>query len=595
MKQAPVGPEERKSILKKIYHALRQSPMFTHYSVEHIRDSAIKSEQLTFDRSFSKQEYMQAMHTKLAKIEKSYIMNSDEILREMGSKAPTHAEPLQVNHSINMYREPLESSYKGDLNEYQMHPKKIDQEFVSLTNNLGRGINFSFVPEGSNSHISRMRTIPANTPSGMGGFMGSNITMNGGMGLGGMNMNINSSKARSSAQANSALGKTDSFGSHGGQMNMSSSGHVLAGHGISGIKGGMGPGYVGPISLNSAFGQSSSSNSNLNINKGGMYGYLNINGCSTNNQGINGGANGRRAHGNGMPNIIKLDPLTDLGSMQNPRAVRNEIKPLDLQDISTPREGLSMNAGMNLHGSSLAFSGVSEINNMNNFSRMGMNEHLAEMPSSIGGISLTGGGLHRTGAAGSTNTATKLNNSRMYAADRSSKGGVSGQLVHEVKPIDIKEEKQKIRSNAERAESPEMTDSVKMSPREKGKAYEKKQENTAGEEIESIVKEVEKMEEVVCTHKNLFPRWEKQRKVFYDLEEMLHQKIRGPEIEIESVEGILQQLKRHIITLTQEIKEGRSLTFRKRLGRISSAFMQRQKIQPEYQFMSTEELLLEYN
>jgi KIX domain len=84
MEGATVEPQERKAILKRMFHALRRSPMFSHYTIEHIRGSAIKAEQMTFDRSRNREEYVAAMNAKLLKIEKSYVMNVEEMKKEMG-------------------------------------------------------------------------------------------------------------------------------------------------------------------------------------------------------------------------------------------------------------------------------------------------------------------------------------------------------------------------------------------------------------------------------------------------------------------------------------------------------------------------------
>lgn len=92
----PVEPHERRAILKKIFQALRKSPMFSHYAVEHIRDSAIKAEQMTYDRSRTREDYIKAMHSKLMKIEKSYVMNVEEIKRELAHGAQP-SQPLQVS------------------------------------------------------------------------------------------------------------------------------------------------------------------------------------------------------------------------------------------------------------------------------------------------------------------------------------------------------------------------------------------------------------------------------------------------------------------------------------------------------------------
>ncbi|KAI5190573.1 hypothetical protein NEMIN01_1111 [Nematocida minor] len=595
MKQAPVGPEERKAILKKIYHALRQSPMFTHYSVEHIRDSAIKSEQLTFDRSFTKQEYMQAMHTKLAKIEKSYVMNSEEILREMGNKSSQiKPEPIPVNGAMGMFRDPMGKPHQPEMDEYSMHSqKKTGQEFVSLTSNpQGRGINFSFIPD--DSRMPRIRPInnKPNSHAGMGGVSGSGIM---GMQMGNAGgvqayqhnlMGIN--KTHQSQKQEMFAPQSNSLNGH---MMMSSHGVSGLGTGVGLHTGAMGGGFNSRPHGGSGMGASA-------MNSSGMFAGS-INGCT-------GGSSSAARGYNPVPNIIKLDPITDLGHMQSPRTNRSEVKTVEVKEMKTPRDLAGEKAKkdgfigqtMGRMEPFVSLGGFGSVEEINSFNRMrGLDDHMGDMQGislGMGGISL-GPTLHRSGSAGSTNTATKLNNSnRMHSLDRASKANLSMAGVHEIKPVEIKiEEKARARDKTEKIDSPVSNDPME-SPRAKP-SHEKKKDQKWREDIEQILMEVEKMREVIATHKSIFSRWEKQRKVFYDLEAMLHQTIEESPGNMEGVQGIFQQLKRHIIALTMEIKEGKSLTFKKRLGRISSAFMQKQKMQPEYQFMSTEELLLEYN
>ncbi|KAH9385335.1 uncharacterized protein NEMAJ01_0231 [Nematocida major] len=587
MKHAPVGPEERKSILKKMYHALRQSPMFTHYSVEHIRDSAIKSEQLTFDRSFTKQEYMQAMNVKLAKIEKSYVMNSEEIIREMGNRPQIKSDLAPAGRPMGTYRDQMDP-YKID-GEYSMHPKKAEQEFVSLTNSPhGRGINFSFVPD--EGHASRIRSVAPGNHMGMGG---PNITM-GGMGV---PLGMGSQKMPSHPQRHGMPVGGGGSGMNGSEMYGMPSGHIHGGHPLSGMNPGMGGMHSMPLGSGYGPGKTPQKPS-----KAGMYGHLNINspegamgGHMNVSMSMSGAGGLGRVQGSGMPNIIKLDRMPEMGSAQGPRGARNDVHPIDIKEINLPREPVGVMPkgpapGMDSPEGFVPMRGFGA-SEAGGFSRLTMNEHLGEIP----GLNLTGG-LHRTGAAGSTNTATKLNNSnRMYPSERSSKSGMAGPLsMHEAaasdaRPVDLPRARPKI----DKIESP-----LHVSPQESSpKSVRSAEKKNAGvqNEVDEILKEIQKMGDVLNAHEGMFPRWEAQRKPFYDLEKVLLVKIKTPESEMESARGIFQQMKKHIITLTMEIKEGRSLTFKKRLARISGAFMQKQKMQPEYQFTLTEELLLEYN
>ncbi|EIJ87564.1 hypothetical protein NEPAR06_1322 [Nematocida parisii] len=598
MKHAPVGPEERKSILKKIYHALRQSPMFTHYSVEHIRDSAIKSEQLTFDRSFTKQEYMQAMHSKLKKIEKSYVMNAEEILREMGNK-PGHMqpEPIHVSRPMGMFRDQVDKPSNSDMEEYSMHSqKKTGPEFVSLAGSQqGRGTNFSFIPDDSHMGRARPRNPAPHMVSGINSHSGPSGM---GMGLGG-GCDINNSSMQGYSQT--IPGSTPI---NNPEMSSSQTNHMGGNQFINMHMQRMPNPQMGMHSMNNSFGQPAGQSININ-NKPGGYGLVSVGAARNGPIDIGGNINRVSVQG---PNIIKLDPMTDLGSISGGRDSRNEmgLKGVEVNSINPTmqRDTLrGINTGMAKSMGRLdpfvpigGFGGAGE---GSEFSRMGV-DHMGDMQGigmGMGGITL-GNVLHRTGAAGSTNTAAKMNNTRMAPPNHYSKGGALGPISHEVKPIKLRqEEKLKARPKIDRIESPVHISPVESSPRAGGKKYEKKKEaqSQTEEELKKITEEIKKMDEVLSTHQSIFPRWEKQRRLFYNLEDVLNAKIKEPNEEIENILGIFQQMKRQIITLSQEIKEGNSLTFKKRMGRISSAFMQKQKAEPEYQFVSTEELLLEYN
>ncbi|EHY64693.1 hypothetical protein NERG_02312 [Nematocida ausubeli] len=632
MKQAPVGPEERKSILKKIYHALRQSPMFTHYSVEHIRDSAIKSEQLTFNRSYTKQEYMQAMHAKLAKIEKSYVMNAEEILREMGNKSgQVLPEPIHITRPMGIFRDQMEKPPNPDMDEYQMHiPKK--PEFVSLTGGTNRGINFSFIPDDPHAGRPQPRS---GTPHMQPEI--TRMTVPPGMGLGGGDIPGAPSGYSHAMPINTTITGTEMYPGHvnvGTHLNSSTgSSHINNGHlnnstgNSSHINNSIGSSHVGSSHLNSShinnghitnshINNGHAGNSAVNNNVGhtqflnpetrynpkmgmhgingapGQYGFINVG--KTRNTSIGMGApGGRPAPMN--HNIIKIDPLTDLGSIPSTREGRSEmnINPVEVNGMNMQRDALggmnkSISQSMGRLEPFMPIGGFSTEGEANAFPRMGM-EHFPEgqpINMGLGGISL-GSVLHRTGAAGSTNTAAKMNSTRAPGTQFA-----KGTGVHEIKPVKVRqEEKAKVRPKLDKIESPLQEVSAESSPR----PVSKKKESQTEQELKKISEEIEKMNEVLATHQSIFPRWEKQRNLFYSLEDVLNAKIKNPNEEIENIQGIFQQMKKHIIVLTQEIKEGDSLTFKKRMGRISNAFVQKQKTEPEYQFMTTEELLLEYN
>lgn len=553
MKHGPVGPEERKEILRKIYHALRQSPMFTHYSVEHIRDSAIKSEQLTFDRSHTKQEYMTAMNMKLAKIEKSYVMNTEEILREIGNKTKhinTEQHPIN-NGPMRMYRETGNMMHNTEISdEYSGHtkpPGPAGQEFIPLTSNSqGREINFSFIKDEGRGHI-------RNSLGQINNIAQMQIP-NLSLGLSG----ANGYKAQNSHAGHLQMGQRGSGGIN--RINMQPEGHVN--------------GFTGALASSTAHMKAPPK---TGIYAGGMGGYSTAQGPMN------------RVHNSAhMANIMKIDTGADL--------LGSDHKKQKQKIAEIPEIGLSRDT-VNTH------SREGHIRQIDPFAPLGSGgpgdissfSVLRDPGRDIHGMGLGGLGMnpsmHRSGSAGSTNTVTKLNNSRMAMhIERSGKSVKNNNGQDSIRAEEKAKQKEKEKADDLLVEAEEEKDLKEKTPEEIREIEWK-------EELAGILCEIEEMKEVVETHRSIFSRWEKKREVFYGLEKMIEQTAQeqGTSEGAERVQGIYQELKKHVITLSKEIKEGKSLTFKKRLGRISGAFMQKQRAQPEYQFMSTEELLLEYN
>ncbi|KAF7683746.1 hypothetical protein TCON_1041 [Astathelohania contejeani] len=63
-----IHPDERKQLLIELFKTLKQSPQFSRYSNEQLKASSIRAEQQCHDESRTREEYMQAMADKFARI-----------------------------------------------------------------------------------------------------------------------------------------------------------------------------------------------------------------------------------------------------------------------------------------------------------------------------------------------------------------------------------------------------------------------------------------------------------------------------------------------------------------------------------------------
>ncbi|KAI5173090.1 hypothetical protein NEFER03_2068 [Nematocida sp. LUAm3] len=429
MKNEQVTPEERKSILKKMFHTLRQSPMFSHYSIEHIRDSAIKSEQLTYNRSVSKQEYFQAMHAKLLKIEKSYVMNTEEILREISRKEknssakPSEGYPRAYEESDSL------NAFRG------RHSEKQTQREDSVERETEEFSSKETLPPG------RTYSIPVHPHRSS------------------LNLDFNSSKS-SILSEGCFLGEDLPLSSNPGITPLSME-HIPA---------------HSPYQRGRAKNESVE---DISLSVGNNY----------------------------------------YGDEQIDQRLWKEIKPLTPQDLD-----------------------VEKVTPMQNFL-------------------LNGKSLHRTGTAGSTNTITKMNATKM--------------------PIS-KTYKASVKTEKEESTSKKRVTS--LFPQEETPQH---VNTSAGvkDEVSSLWKEVDQINSVVDTHKNLFPKWEAQRKILYELESTIRMKAKCPGApDVEILQGILQQMKKQAIVLTQEIKQIDGVPFKQRLFSISSAFSQKEEENSSYLF-----------
>lgn len=463
MKHALISPEERRAILKKIFYALRQSPMFSHYSVEHIRDSAIKSEQLTFERSHMRQDYLHAMHAKLLKIENSYVMSGDSNLRD------------------------------AEKNPYMRSIHKL-------------------------SHI-----------EGIGGPKESEDSLEE-QGQGGILY---------SGQKRKPMESIPGFGNRRGSFSSFSIGQ-----------------QVNPIKMS----PDTSRDGVASISKSeGFNNYRPPN--------MHGGIDSRLIREN--ERIARENAL--FAAELNPKAeeIKNIDKNMQRNNLGNiPTDSFGMRSEEKYMESSLEEIKKIQMNGLEELSRIRRVEGMEKKPVDIGMImGGIGSGMHRIGAAGSTNTVTKMNSSKERLS-RSPK-----YIASEPSPTQVETGFFSEKSRVERREGQKS-------------ATEKKKEEDAGEEqIKLFLKDLRQMKTVIETHKELFPKKDAERKAMLELEKMLEEQIKSKKkTNIEAIQGMLHQMKKQVILLTSEIRQKKEHTFKKTLERISSAFARRKSAQPEYRF-----------
>jgi len=497
MKQALVSPEERKEILKKIFNALRQSPMFKNYSVERIRDSAIKSEQLTFDKSVNRKEYIQAMHTKLLKIEKSYVMNSEEIIREI-SNAKIHATKPDAPAKTSATAM-LGGAFPNPSEEYE--GKKRDSEFVPLLP-ISRNINFSFIP-------GEQRPAP-----GSGPISHANPQQ------------LSTSSQRQPPESSRA----DAIREQNEKSRMKFIHKDLP--------------YSAPQQpIYKIYGKSRSD-----------------------------------AERNTALRLLSEEEYQRARAKHNlPDKAKTEAKEAVPDEEAKRRKILGATNTSSFIGGREGLFGRGEL--------IGRPEE-AQKPMHIGGIGLgkipalqkiVPGGVHRTGAAGSTSAAARINAGKGAPFQGSRKKAEEEQSDEEVYEGQVLgRADRKIR---DREKPAEMTEGELRKIR-------------LAEMVQSAKKEAEEMKKIVEMHRKLLPRWERQRAIFGELEETFQNMSKEKDMNEENEEvirGIVQQMKKQIIILASEINEWQTSSFRKRLSGISGAFQHRKKADPEYLFCSTED------
>lgn len=480
--EPPAVPEERKSILRKIFQALRQSPMFSHYSVEHIRDSAIKSEQLTYDRSRTRQEYMQAMHAKLLKIEKSYVMNTEEIMREIAWKKQQRAKDLAAGTATGLekYGPALQSSSAlcreardSLLQERDFSPaKKTGSEFVPL-GQMQPETGFSFT------------------------FLGDD--------------------GKSGDQA-------------GARIQPSVTGRSVSPHRAQG-----GPQHFADI------------------------------------QGLSGEAQG--------PGLLQKPVFAPMASFDKQETVKTvletEHKPKRMQIIRTGLScvgssgskilGLQHTVGPDQGIVPLVPMSVLDEAPCRNVRGRDVLEPLS------GPVHSQAPFFRPGGAAGSTSTATKLNNGAVLAQ---SAEGKKAQTSTSPGP-----------APAEKSLGEDQEDaSPIISPGPQKKTAD---QDLSPEEVEGVEKEIESMQSVLGAHRTLFVHGSAQRKVLEELDAVLRDRIHREKCrDSEQIHGVLQQMKKQVIILSNEIQHYKTMPFRRRLLRVSAAFLYKMQEQPEYRFFA---------
>lgn len=475
----PVNLEERKGVLKKIFYALRQSPMFSHYSVEHIRDSAIKSEQLTFERSQTRQEYMHAMHAKLQKIENSYVIGGDAAMREAG-------KPPYI-HSMHKIQKPSPGSMPRAHKEAEEEMNEQAPVYSAGHNNSVRRVNGFENRRGPFNTFNVMHPISPlqinQEPQDKNGFNPYQAQR--------MYGSLDARDARIVIPSE-RMGKEHS------------SAHIM-------------------------------DRMQKNIE----------------NPGVN-------------TNPLNTNPGTRNMYIDDTRAGKEKMyMEGNMEDIKKMQTGgieeLSRIGGINggIVGRDKKIFGIGGMNGMGLV---------------MGGI---GSGMHRIGAAGSTNTVTKMNSSKSYLS-RSPKYVEEETRTkrHNTPPPDEKskvvEKKTAQKASERKADIEEKT---------------KKEREEQKKQINQLQKEIEQMKIVVETHKELFPEKESKRKIMHELEDVFAEQVNNEDsISIESVYGTVHQMKKQAIVLTSEIRQKKENSFRKTMERISSAFSRRKSIDPEYFF-----------
>ncbi|KAI5181848.1 hypothetical protein NEOKW01_2005 [Nematocida sp. AWRm80] len=719
MKQAPVSPEERKTILKRMFHALRQSPMFSTYSVEHIRDSAIKSEQLTFDKSFTRNEYMQAMQAKLIKIEKSYTMNSEDILREMNNKM--HGGQKRVQVGVEPQEQEMDQSVSLQSKYLGQNKKLAGQEFVPLGTNIATNgmVSLSFMPDTNTGRMARgysqntsqstnylgdqphsmLNTYQINRAATMSmdsmhseGYRKGNT--NGVHDIPGRQTGsgyIHDSPAWNNMPAeglfhNGGLPLSSQNGSNGIDGHMSST-SMASGAGLKGV------GVLGIPNTQRQLEPNQTTDSS-------MYGST-----ATETNSMPKKYMGSFAGPSGIgPNETHISVSNSHNSIHG--GINSAI---DSFGDAKPSNGLisqPINKSMTLNSTAGNVSGFGSFNNI--FDSTGSEISRGTSPNMQGyptmqpltdikstritsSIPISEISLHRTGAIGSTNTATKQNTTRTFGiSDRigkdsmqmhtsniaangarmgtgsnsssiesimgSSTGHLSGSSKGPGQPsnrrptnesmvvgrglvsgVNIGAQPLSISVPAQYSESAHNSETkmgysiydntmhnytqtqpqtrpLKPFSAPNRQMSERIEENTAGSSqsnswskkkvsqqetqkdayLEAMQKEMQNMQQVLETHAELLPRWANQRKAFLELKETLQTQAtnNSSEKDLEMIRGIFQQMKKQVIQLSAEIKQGQSLTTTKRLERISNAFKQKKSHTPDYCFTASEELLL---
>ncbi|XP_029162488.1 uncharacterized protein LOC114934047, partial [Nylanderia fulva] len=95
-------PLERKELLVKLYSNLKESSLFGKHSVGNIREAAIKAEQMSYEKSSTRDEYLRNMNDKIMKVKMgNNLKMNNEVNSNFNTKVDKEKEVWPYKESLN--------------------------------------------------------------------------------------------------------------------------------------------------------------------------------------------------------------------------------------------------------------------------------------------------------------------------------------------------------------------------------------------------------------------------------------------------------------------------------------------------------------
>lgn len=116
-----MSSDERKQIVGYLYRLIKESPLFTNYTDERIREAAVRAELKAYNSSSTKEEYLRAMNNKIERIKKAAMPEE-----KMGNyhTETCFSKPQYIKEDFRNAQQAENAHYKGGANLSMGHKQE---------------------------------------------------------------------------------------------------------------------------------------------------------------------------------------------------------------------------------------------------------------------------------------------------------------------------------------------------------------------------------------------------------------------------------------------------------------------------------------